>query len=453
MTRSEHLSAEPCAIEACNLGKRFRLFSGAKDRLVGGLFGRNLGAGAERWALRDVSFKVRRGEAYGIVGRNGSGKSTLLKIISGVMQPTMGSARVHGRVLSLLELGTGFNFELTGRENVYASTKLLGFPSTYADDRVEQIEAFADIGTFFDVPVKVYSSGMLVRLAFSLYLFMEPDVLVIDEALSVGDHFFQQKCLAAMQRIHAKGVTLLFVSHSLGIVKAMCDRALLLNEGRVASEGDVDEVIASYLQPQQRSMSLLSAVVAGGKSSPPSRLQRQVEAEAILRELAPAPPPPSTEGWQVLGQRFVSMTGEASSVFEMGDAAQLQVLCHAAAGTPLPTMRVDLLDRLDRLMTSRSVTIGQATRLAFGNGEAIVIIVDLRLEVFIGEYVARVVVEGPKPCPITSAPISVYNRLPFPPFFGMVGLPAVFRMEARTGAPESGLGTGAASEPTVARPA
>ena len=222
MTLASNTSAEAPAVEAIGLGKRFQMFAGAKDRLLGGLLGRNPADSNERWALRDVSFRVRRGEAYGIIGRNGSGKSTLLKIISGVVQPTRGTARVAGRVLSLLELGTGFDLELTGRQNVYASAKLLGFPGNYAAERIAQIEAFADIGKFFDLPMKVYSTGMLVRLAFSLYLFMEPDVLVIDEALSVGDHFFQQKCLAAMERIHAQGTTLLFVSHSLGIVKAMC---------------------------------------------------------------------------------------------------------------------------------------------------------------------------------------------------------------------------------------
>jgi len=430
---ASNASAEAPAVEAFGLGKRFQMFAGAKDRLLGGLLGRNPADSNECWALRDVSFRVRRGEAYGIIGRNGSGKSTLLKIISGVVQPTRGTARVAGRVLSLLELGTGFDLELTGRQNVYASAKLLGFPRNYADERIAQIEAFADIGRFFDLPMKVYSTGMLVRLAFSLYLFMEPDVLVIDEALSVGDHFFQQKCLAAIERIHAQGTTLLFVSHSLGIVKAMCSRALLLHEGRAVTEGDVGEVIAAYLQPEQRTVSISTASGACLKaSSPQNDLERKAVVEAVARTLASSPPAAAKDNWLVLGLRFVTMTGHPSALFEMGDRARLQILCHAAPGTPLPTLRADLLDRFERLVTSRCVTIFHASRVVFGEGEAIVVVVDFGLEVFIGEYVARVVVEGPLASPVTSAPISVYNRRPFPPFFGMIGLPAVFRMEGRT---------------------
>lgn len=232
-----------------NVGKMYQLFDKPIDRLKYTLFWR-LGKsyGREFWALRGVSFDVRRGEAVGILGRNGSGKSTLLQIVAGVLQPTEGNIQVHGRVSALLELGSGFNWEYTGRQNVFLSGAILGFSRERMEDRFDDIAAFADIGAFMDQPVKHYSSGMFARLAFSVAIFVDPDILVVDEILAVGDYEFQQKCAARMRQMRDRGLTLLYVSHSTDAVKDVCDRGLFLNEGKVNYWGSAEDAADRYLQ-------------------------------------------------------------------------------------------------------------------------------------------------------------------------------------------------------------
>lgn len=205
----------------------------------------------ERWyrefqALRDVDFNVRRGETVGIVGRNGSGKSTLLQVICGTLAPTRGSVEVHGRVAALLELGAGFNPEFTGRENVYMNGSVLGLSRAEIDARFDDIAAFADIGEFIEQPVKSYSSGMYIRLAFAVAINVTPDILVIDEALSVGDEAFQRKCFARINAIRDAGATVLFVSHSAGSVIQLCDRAVLLDRGELLAHGTPKFVVSRY---------------------------------------------------------------------------------------------------------------------------------------------------------------------------------------------------------------
>lgn len=198
-------------------------------------------------ALDDISFDLKRGEALGIIGHNGSGKSTLLQIVAGVLQPTTGSVRINGRVAALLELGSGFNPELTGRENVRINAAILGLSSTQVNERMEDIVAFADIGQYIDEPVKTYSSGMALRLAFAVQVHTDPDILIVDEALAVGDAAFQAKAMARIDEILSRGTTLLFVGHDLNAVKAFCHRAMLLERGAVVMEGLPDEVITEYL--------------------------------------------------------------------------------------------------------------------------------------------------------------------------------------------------------------
>ena len=198
-------------------------------------------------ALADVSFTLRRGEALGIIGHNGSGKSTLLQIVAGVLQPTTGCVQVNGRVAALLELGSGFNPELTGTENVRINAAVLGMTAAQVDQRLPSILAFADIGDYVDEPVKTYSSGMALRLAFAVQVHTDPDILIVDEALAVGDAAFQAKAMSKMDEILAGGATLLFVGHDLNAVKAFCHRAMLLEKGRVVMEGLPDAVITEYL--------------------------------------------------------------------------------------------------------------------------------------------------------------------------------------------------------------
>lgn len=200
------------------------------------------------WALKDVSFEVEHGELVGLIGRNGSGKSTLLKVLSRISQPTSGTASVRGRLGSLLQVGTGFHGELTGRENIYLNGAILGMRKNQIDQRFEEITDFAEVDLFLDTPVKHYSSGMYVRLAFAVAAHMEPDILLVDEVLAVGDSEFQQKCLKKMRQVAYDGRTVIFVSHNLSTIQALTNRALLLDHGHLVASGPTSEVIQQYLR-------------------------------------------------------------------------------------------------------------------------------------------------------------------------------------------------------------
>jgi lipopolysaccharide transport system ATP-binding protein len=239
--------ASDLAIRARGVGKRYDIYSRNLHRLAHA-FTRNPRYAREFWALREVSFDVKRGEAVGIVGRNGSGKSTLMQIIAGTLAPSEGEVAIRGRISALLELGSGFNLQFTGRENVYLAGSILGLSRREMNEKFDAIAAFADIGEFLDQPVEVYSSGMHARLAFSVAVCVEPDVLIVDEILSVGDAGFQQKCLSRMRRSIDSGMTLLLVSHSADMVKSVCSRALYLHQGRQVKFGPAGEAVDLYMQ-------------------------------------------------------------------------------------------------------------------------------------------------------------------------------------------------------------
>lgn len=203
--------------------------------------------GEELWALRNVSFSVELGEVLGIIGRNGAGKSTLLKILSRITAPTSGRIRVRGRVASLLEVGTGFHPELTGRENVYLNGAILGMSKREIERKFDEIVSFAEVEKFIDTPVKRYSSGMYVRLAFAVAAHLEPEILVVDEVLAVGDSEFQKKCLGKMNDVAQEGRTILFVSHNMASISNLCTKGVVLHQGRIVMAGDIDEAIARYL--------------------------------------------------------------------------------------------------------------------------------------------------------------------------------------------------------------
>ncbi len=233
-------------IEFWHVSKRFRLAEGRSLReFVPALF-RGRAFSEPFYALRDVTFHVSRGETVGIVGRNGSGKSTALKLMAGVMAPTAGEVRVRGRVSPLIELGAGFHPDLTGRENVHLNGSILGMSSREIDEQFDSIVDFAELREFIDTPVKRYSSGMYVRLGFSVAVHSNPQILLVDEVLSVGDAFFQEKSLAKMHEFKAKGVTIVVVSHSAELVTQFCDRAIWLDHGRIVADGPAAEVVERY---------------------------------------------------------------------------------------------------------------------------------------------------------------------------------------------------------------
>lgn len=200
----------------------------------------------EFWALRDVSFEVNKGEVLGIVGHNGAGKSTLLKVISGILKPTNGSVQVSGTIVPMLELGSGFDFDLTGRENVFLNGAILGYSEQFLKDKYDEIVAFSELGQFIDVPLRNYSSGMVMRLAFSIATVVNPDILIVDEILAVGDADFQEKSKNRMMELMSGGTTVLFVSHSLEQIREMCDRVIWMDHGQVKMCGDTREVCDAY---------------------------------------------------------------------------------------------------------------------------------------------------------------------------------------------------------------
>lgn len=235
------------AVQFSNVSKSYSIYAAPRDRLKELATFQTRRFHTEFWALRDVSFEIQRGETFCVVGENGSGKSTLLQICAGILAPTSGTAITHGRVAALLELGSGFNPEFSGKDNVYLNGAILGLSHKDMDRRFPDIEAFAEIGDFIHRPVKTYSSGMAVRLAFAVAIHVDPEILLVDEALAVGDVYFRQRCMRKVHELRARGVTILFVSHATGDVKALGDRAMWLDKGVVKAFGRTDLVVAQYL--------------------------------------------------------------------------------------------------------------------------------------------------------------------------------------------------------------
>lgn len=280
------MSSNEYAIKVEDLSKRYQIYNRPEDRLKQSIIPRLQALVGrppktyfhEFWALRDVSFEINKGETVGIVGRNGSGKSTLLQLICGTLTPTSGRVMTNGRIAALLELGSGFNPEFTGRENVYLNGSILGLAKDEIDNRFDDIAAFADIGEFIEQPVKMYSSGMYVRLAFAVNIMSQPDIMVVDEALSVGDMKFQAKCMTALKRRQAAGTTVLFVSHDIGSIKSLCSRGIYLEHGELKNIGTAAEVAERYLRMMREEMNEEQR----GYPTPPVNSARQKNTSALL---------------------------------------------------------------------------------------------------------------------------------------------------------------------------
>ena len=401
-------------IRASGLGKKFKIYPRPSGRVVEWL---TLGRAVRHddfWALRDVSFEVRRGECLGVIGVNGSGKSTLLKILSGAMYPTAGEFAVSGRVLSLLELGTGLNPDLTGRQNVVHSARLLALPPAYAAERMPAVEAFAELGEFFDRPIRLYSSGMLVRLVFSMFASFDPEVFVVDEALSVGDIYFQQKCADRIRRMKAAGVTMLFVSHDLMAVESLCDRVLLLHAGRPRYLGDKAAGIRQYY-------ALSGAGGAGGQGN-----KEPEQAPATAPPVTPSPPHPLTPSppspaeptppmpddtalqslpWQPpdererIGDGRVRIAGICwqrpadgghEPVVEQNAWLELFVRLEAVADAGPLNCGITLLDRMHRLLWARGWINADVPPLTLRAGQQLIARFRIRLDLEPGEYTVNI---------------------------------------------------------------
>ena len=337
------MCSKPIVISAQALTKSYRIWSDPADRIFSAFWAYlskvlpgSAGSALRKksstgyhdfFALSDINFEVKRGEAVGIIGRNGAGKSTLLQIIAGTLQPSSGSISINGRVAALLELGAGFNPEFTGRDNILLTGAIIGLSKNEMLKRFDDIAGFADIGEFIEQPIKTYSSGMLVRLAFAVQTAIEPDILIIDEALSVGDIFFQQKCATRMRDLQSKGTTLLFVSHDLASVRDLCERTLYLRKGKTVFWGDTQLAIAQYYNEGKTAADTVIPATKAPEMATASidvqRFQKQALWTNYLHENEPE------KSAILVGVSVLDETNRAAEKFRMGAKARFKILLQA----------------------------------------------------------------------------------------------------------------------------
>jgi lipopolysaccharide transport system ATP-binding protein len=301
------------AVEFQSVSKCYAIYDAPGDRLKELLSFNRLKFHKDFWALHDVSFETRRGETFCVIGENGSGKSTLLQMVAGILHPTSGSAEVNGRVSALLELGAGFNPEFTGRDNVYLNGSILGLSTKEIDERYSDIENFAEIGEFINQPVKTYSSGMVVRLAFAVAINVDPEILLVDEALAVGDLYFRQRCMRKVHELRARGITILFVSHAIADVKAIGDRTMWLEHGRIREMGPTDRVVEKYLAAMvEKDSAYLKLKEAPSRD----REARRVEAPEVVEHIPNIDHRFGDGRAKVLGIAVYNARGEKAALLE-----------------------------------------------------------------------------------------------------------------------------------------
>ena len=318
------------SILVTGLGKAYRQYAGRWSRLAEWIFPGQGPRHTQHWVLRDISFRVEPGEAVGIIGINGAGKSTLLKLITGTTQPTEGAVQISGRIAALLELGMGFHPDFTGRQNVLMAGQLLGLSSAEVRALMPEIEAFAEIGNYIDQPFRVYSSGMQMRLAFSVATVKRPDVLIVDEALSVGDAYFSAKSFDRIRAFGAAGTTLLIVSHDKQAIQSLCDRAILLDAGRLAKEGDPESVTDYY-----------NALIADRQNATIVQQERQDGRVATVSGTGDA---------SVVDSALLNHEGQRVEVVDVGEPVTLEICVRVRAHIPRLVVGYMIKDRLGQPM-------------------------------------------------------------------------------------------------------
>lgn len=331
-------------------------------------------------ALEDVTFDVRRGEAFGIIGRNGAGKSTLLQIVAGTLQASAGECRVNGRVTALLELGSGFNPEFTGRENIYLAGAILGISRADMERKYDQIAAFADIGDFIEQPVKTYSTGMMMRVAFSVAISVEPDVLIIDEALSVGDILFQQKCSRRLHELVAAGVTLLVVTHDVSFVLNMCQRALWLDRGKMRYLGEAGACVREYVAAM--------AAISGNAPAPSD------DFDALSTAELPSAPDLLLSDKERLGDRGVQIgrawllhpDGSVGGSYRVGDWAVVMVLVHARQSARAVSAGCEVRNRHGQVVFATGLRVARRLISEIPAGKECLVTMRFKLELQPGQY-------------------------------------------------------------------
>ena len=332
------------AVEFQGVSKSYAIYDAPGDRLKELLTLNRVKRHRDFWALHDVSFQVKRGETFCIVGENGSGKSTLLQMVAGILHPTSGTVGIDGRVSALLELGAGFNPEFSGRDNVYLNGSILGLTTRQIDQRYNDIAAFAEIGSFLDQPVKTYSSGMVVRLAFAVAINVDPEILLVDEALAVGDIYFRQRCMRKVHELRQRGITILFVSHAVSDVKAIGDRVLWLDHGRMIDVGEPDRVVSKYLAAMTEKDS--TYLLQKSAADPQPRRGGPVQAPEIVDTIPNIDHRFGDGRAEIMGIAVLDEQGRNLPILEPSSRIVVRISVRASAAVALPIVGFMLRNQL-----------------------------------------------------------------------------------------------------------
>ncbi|MGH9021631.1 MAG: ABC transporter ATP-binding protein [Acidimicrobiia bacterium] len=435
-----------------DLSKRFKLYRNPWGRVIEWITWGRAVRHESFWALQGINLEVNRGACVGIIGLNGAGKTTLLKILSHALYPTAGQFEVKGRLVSLLELGTGFHPELTGRQNIFQSARLLGFPEAYVRARLPEILDFAEIGEFIDRPVKQYSSGMFVRLAFSLFAHLEPDIYIVDEALSVGDILFQQKCFERFRELRRQGCTVLLVSHDMEAITNLCDRVILLHGGKLASDGEATSVVHDYFALMGQSRVSPSSTRAAGSVTTgaghlaglSAEVRRQIEGPLLAKHAEAG-----SRASEIIGFAGSDLAGRPAWTVTSGEMLRFWALVEARERTGDLNVGIHFVDRRGILVFAVD-TAARGIRLpSLEPGQRILCAVSVALALQPGEYtllpqvggLTREVpergvlhdrLESLSPVVVTRAA----QEEALPPFYGLVNLE--IEIEWTTDVPRSG---------------
>jgi lipopolysaccharide transport system ATP-binding protein len=364
-------------ISVQNVSKVYHLYHHPFERVLGAL-ALSRRKKAEFWALRDINLRIEKGEVFALLGPNGSGKSTLLQVISGILQPTTGRVLSTGRVAALLELGAGFNPEFSGRENVYLNGEILGLTRQELDDVFPRIEAFAEIGQFIDRPVKEYSSGMYVRLAFSTAIHVDPEVLIVDEALAVGDAIFASRCVQKFEELRRKNVTVLLVSHDLGLIKRLADRAAFMLDGRIVMQGAPKDAVNRYV-------GFVLDRERASKERSAGLLEESIATKSSFRH--------GDGASRVMDVRILNSTGETCHVFRPGESIILRIRAAFQKAVSNPVVGILIRNRIGMDIFGTNTRLESADLGDFESGEEIEVEFELDCLLSRQEYTVTVAVQ------------------------------------------------------------
>ena len=373
------------AIKITNLTKIYKLYARNRDRLKDSLGLSKKASYKEHYALKNVDMEVKRGEFLGIIGVNGSGKSTILKIITGVLNPTSGDVQINGRISALLELGAGFNMEYTGLENVYLNGTMMGFTEKEIDERLQDILDFADIGEFIHQPVKTYSSGMFVRLAFAVAINIDPEILIVDEALAVGDVFFQSKCYHKFEEFKKMGKTILFVSHDLTSIAKYCDKVVLLNKGVKLAEGNPKDMVNMYKkllvhQLDEETLEDVSGKSAiGEKSSDKSAWKNNFEVNPTVIDYG-------EKQAEIVDFAMIDQYGTYSSIIEKGSVYKVKAKIHFHETVKNPIFTITIKNKQGTDITGTNTMFERIETGTVNAGEERIVTYEQQMNLQGGDY-------------------------------------------------------------------